>query len=135
MTNKSKRLLTGYILWGLSLAIVLFITTDVFRTFNISSYRARDILALTFAFAQAGLGYRAFETRKDFDTPPWIAYFFSYQLRLVIATIFISTVSYLVIWKMQAPIYLALGVSGPLAFLFGREPKLHDLLKILDKAP
>jgi hypothetical protein len=133
MTNKSKRVATAWLLGLPSFGILASAAWCYFVTVGgAPNFQKRDILFLTWTSAQFGLSYRAFETRDDFDSPPWLAYFFSYQIRLLPASLLITTASALLLSIAKMPEYLTLGISGPLAFLFGREPKLGDLLKILD---
>lgn len=133
MTNKTKRTITSALLGIPSFALLFIVAKGFLFGSGIPGAPLYDIYSITLIWAQAGLAYRAFETREEFDSPPWLAYFFSYQIRLLVASIFISTVVFLAITAAKAPAALAIGIAGPIAFLFGREPKLSDLLKILDK--
>jgi len=133
MTNKDQRLAASALLGLPSAALLLFVAKRIICKEMILDFRMYDVIALTWLWAQAGLAYRAFETCDDFNSPPWGAYLFSYQIRLAPAAIFISTTAVLLITAAKAPLLLAVGLSGPSAFVFGREPKLSDFLKILDK--
>ena len=97
-----------------------------------TSFGMEEIFTFTFIAAECGLSYRAFETRDDFDSSPWLAYLFSYQIRLLVATALIGGVVELIAVAAKAPPILPVFISGPLAFIFGREPVLKDLLKIVE---
>lgn len=138
MTNRRMRVATAWLLGLPSFCILAFAAWYYFvSTGGAPNFQKHEILILTWTSAQFGLAYRAFETQDDFDSPPWLAYFFSYQIRLLPASILITTVSVLLLSLSvpKMPEYFALGISGPLAFLFGREPKLGDLLRIMDRRP
>lgn len=131
MTNKRKRLFIAGILGIPSFLFLAFLGWNMVEDPRFS-FTLYDIVVSTWVWAQFGLGYRAYETCDEFDAPPWCAYLFSYQIRILVAVIFISTVAALIVNGLKLPSYLALGISGPLGFVFGREPVLGELLKILD---
>jgi hypothetical protein len=122
MTNKTKRVITA---WVLGLATASFLLYSLIN----GTTPAEGIFI--FVWAEFGLAYRAFETRDDFDSSPWLAYFFSYQIRIVVACTLLAGIVGLLTTAAKAP-DLSLLISGPLAFMFGREPNLRDLFNILE---
>ena len=121
MTNKTKRVVTTWVL-GLGALICLF--------FVAKSPGSSEGLFI-WIWAEFGLAYRAFETRDDFDSSPWLAYLFSYQIRLIVGCTLITGIVGLLTLAAKAPDW-SLCISGPLAFMFGREPNFKDLFKILE---
>lgn len=133
MSNNNKRLLVAAILGIPAVAVIFFSAQDLIGTYPAAYDKLYDIMFATWFWAQLGLGYRAFETRDKFDSPPWVAYFFSYQIRVIVGVVLISTVAMLLVRMASVSNHVALGISGPLAFVFGREPKLNNLSGILEK--
>lgn len=118
MKDRTKRIITAWILGIPSFGYVLLAIGFLADGGRIQQ---SDLFILTFISAECGLSYRAFETRDDFQSSPWIAYFFSYQIRLLVASVLLGATAILLAHVFKEPLSIALCISGPLAFLFASD--------------
>lgn len=91
----------------------------------------RDILLWSYSWALLGLTYRLFESRNS-EYSPWVAYLFSYPVRLIVSTLFITSVVAALCLSLKLPGLIVFGLSGPLCFLFGHNPELERIFRFIE---
>lgn len=91
----------------------------------------RNTLLWSYAWSLLGLTYRLFESRNS-EYSPWVAYLFSYPIRLIVSTLFVSTVVVALCFSLKLPGLLVFGLSGPLCFLFGHNPELERIFRFIE---